>query len=73
MLIEVINEDITEKIPDVRKKDVSLHHLVKIGYARHSGKNIVLAILNNHAPLKEIVSVIEILEETDEKMRESST
>lgn len=57
-MFPVIDEGITEKIPDVRKKSVSLHHLVKIGYARHSGKNIVLAIFNNHAPLKEIVSVI---------------
>jgi len=69
----VIDEGITEKIPDIGKKGVSMHHLVKIGFARHSGKNILLAILDNHASLKEIVSTIEILEEIDEKMKKSNT
>ena len=64
----IVDEYITERIPTINTKISPINHLVKIGFARYSGETILLAILNHQAPPREILSVIDILDEI-EKMK----
>ncbi|MGD2072585.1 MAG: hypothetical protein PVG65_03760 [Candidatus Thorarchaeota archaeon] len=67
----IMDDHISERIPHINRKESSIDHLVKIGFARCSGKNILLAILDIHASPREIISTIDIINTIEHGLSES--
>jgi hypothetical protein len=59
-----------KRIPHTNRKGSSIDYLVKIGFAQYSRKDILVAILDNHASPREIVSTIDILDIIEDEMSE---